>query len=122
MLIAGCSGGGGHSAGSLTPGGPSNSNSLANGAKVTLSITLAQKQTLSGRRISNKARPAASSKRVPSFVSPSTASVALTAVYNGASVFTTSIYLNQCTSLYSIYQCTTSLPVGTYTIYSNLYD
>src|SRR5579872_736472 len=122
MLIAGCSGGGGHSAGSLTPGGPSNSNSLANGAKVTLSITLAQKQTLSGRRISNKARPAASSKRVPSFVSPSTTSVALTAMYNGASVFTTSIYLSQCTNLYSVYQCATSLPVGTYTIYSNLYD
>jgi len=122
MLIAGCSGGGHSISSSPSSSGGSGPSGLTNGAKVTLSITLAQKQTLSGRRISNKARPTVSSKRVPSFVSPSTASVALTAVYNGASVFTTSIYLNQCTSLYSIYQCTTSLPVGTYTIYSNLYD
>jgi hypothetical protein len=122
MLIAGCSGGGGHSAGSLAPGGPNNTNSLVNGAKVTLSITLAQKQTLSGRRISNKARPAAPSKRVPSFVSPSTASVALTEMYNGASVFTTSVYLSQCTNVYVAYQCATNLAVGTYTIYANLYD
>jgi len=122
MLIAGCSGGG-HSAGSLpSGGGGSGTSSLTNGAKVTLSITLAQKQALNGRRISNKVRPTASGKRVPSFVSPSTASVALSAVYNGASVFTTSIYLNQCTNLYVIYECTTNLPVGTYTLYSNLYD
>jgi hypothetical protein len=122
MLIAGCSGGG-HAASSLpSGGGGSGTQTLVNGAKVTLSITLAQKQALNGRRISNKVRPTASGKRVPSFVSPSTASVALSAVYNGASVFTTSIYLNQCTNLYVIYQCTTNLPVGTYTIYSNLYD
>ncbi len=122
MLIAGCSGGG-HSLGSGPPsGGGTGPSSLTNGAKVTLSITLAQKQTLNGKRISNKARPTVSSKRVPSFVSPSTASVALTAMYNGASVFTTSIYLSQCTNLYVVYECATNLPVGTYTIYSNLYD
>ncbi|MGA3036852.1 MAG: hypothetical protein ABSE64_05145 [Vulcanimicrobiaceae bacterium] len=122
MLIAGCSGGG-HSVGSAPPsGGGTGPSSLTNGAKVTLSITLAPKQALNGRRISNKARPTVSGKRVPSFVSPSTASVALSAVYNGASVFTTSIYLNQCTNLYVLYECTTNLPVGTYTLYSNLYD
>ncbi len=89
---------------------------------MTLSITLAQKQTLNGRRISNKVRPAVSGKRVPSFVSPSTTSVALSAVYNGSSVFSTTLYLSQCTNLYVIYECATNLPVGTYTIYSNLYD
>ncbi len=122
MLIAGCSGGGHSLSSGSSSGGGNGPSSLTNGAKVTLSITLAQKQTLSGRRVSNKARPAVSSKRVPSFVSPSTASVALTATYNGTSVFTTSIYLSQCTNVYVAYECATNLPVGTYTIYSNLYD
>jgi len=122
LFIAGCAGGG-HSVGSAPPGGGGlGPSSLTNGAKVTLNITLAQKQALSGRRVSNKVRPAASSKRVPSFVSPSTTNVALSAVYNGSSVFSTTINLSQCTGAYGFYQCATNLPVGTYTLYTNLYD
>jgi hypothetical protein len=122
MFIAGCSGGG-HSVGSAPPsGGGSGPSSLTNGAKVTVSIAVAQKTPMNGRRINNKVRPQAASKRAPAFISPSTSSIAISAVYNGAGVFTTTINLSQCTDLYSIYQCSTSLPVGTYTLYTNLYD
>jgi hypothetical protein len=122
MLIAGCSGGGHSMAPAPSGGGGVGPTTLVNGAKVTLSITLAQKVSLNKRRVSSKVRPTAVGKRAPSFVSPSTASVALSAVYNGASVFSTTINLAQCTNLYVVYECATSLPVGTYTIYSNLYD
>ncbi|HEY1727077.1 MAG TPA: hypothetical protein VGG22_01705 [Candidatus Baltobacteraceae bacterium] len=122
MLIAGCSGGG-HTVGSAPPSGGSGSpSSLANGAKVTLSISLAQKQTLKGRHINSKVRPAIAGKRVPSFVSPSTYSIELSAFYGGASVFNTYVYLNQCANYSAVYSCSTNLPVGTFTIYTSLFD
>ena len=122
MLIAGCSGGG-HSVGSLPTSGSGggSQSTLVNGAKVTVSIAVSQKTTLSGRRVSNKVRPTVG-KRAPSFVSPSTSSIALSAVYNGSSVYAETLYLSQCTNLYSVYQCSTSLPVGTYTLYASVFD
>lgn len=123
MLIAGCSGGG-HGGGSSLPGTPlatSTAIALANAAKVTLSITIPPRQTQSFRR-GQKFVPTAATRK-PSYVSPSTYYVSLNAVSSGGtSMYSTYFTVAQCAPYGSAYECTTNLPSGTFTLYTNLYD
>lgn len=94
---------------------------MANAAKVTLSLTIPPRQTYSFRRGTANARPASVSRK-PSYISPSTYYISLNAVSGGASIYSTYFTIAQCSNQYGVYQCTTNLPYGTFTLYTNLYD
>jgi hypothetical protein len=122
MLVAGCSGGG-HGGGSMLPGTPlatSTAIAMANAARVTLSINIPPRQTQSFRR-GQKFVPAGTTRK-PSYVSPSTYYVSLNAVSGGTSIYSTYFTVAQCAPYGSVYECTTNLPYGTFTLYTNLYD
>ncbi len=124
FLVAGCSGGG-HALAPSPAGGNSNglgpSSSLTNPAKVTLSLTVPARQTQVSKRGTAAYRPTAA-KRVPTWVSPSTAYVGIQEMYNGQQAFFTYLALSSCTSSNYTYQCSTNLQAGAYEIYLNLYD
>jgi hypothetical protein len=122
MLIAGCSGGG-HSLAPSSGGGANlgSSSALTNPARVTLNITVPARQTQVSRRGAAAYRPTAV-RRVPSWVSPSTAYVGIQEMSGGQQAFFTYLALSSCTSSAYTYQCSTNLQAGNYAIYLNLYD
>lgn len=93
---------------------------MANAAKVTLSLAIPPKQTFAVRR-GARFVPTGTARK-PSYVSPSTYYISLNAVYGGTSIYSTYFSIANCSSVYGNYQCTTNLPYGTFTLYTNLYD
>jgi hypothetical protein len=124
FLIAGCSGGG-HALAPSPSGGNGNSlgpsSSLTNPAKVTLSLTVPARQTQVSKRGAASYHPT-SVRRVPTWVSPSTAYVGIQEMYGGQQAYFTYLALSSCTASSGTYQCATNLQAGTFTIYTNLYD
>jgi len=126
MFIAGCAGGGHALAPSPSAGSGGNnlgspSGTLSNPGRVTLNIAVPVRQTQVSRRGAAGYRPTAA-KRVPSWISPSTAYVGIQEMYGSQQAYFTYLALSSCTSISGSYQCSTNLQSGTYTLYLNLYD
>ncbi|MBV8600995.1 MAG: hypothetical protein JO359_05440 [Candidatus Eremiobacteraeota bacterium] len=118
VAIAGCAGGGGGAR--STPPTLAQVQALTNSARAYLEFPIPARGTVS------KGRAKATTGRKITYVSPATANVGI-AVSNGSTtIYSTSFAIAPpaCVPLSGNqgYGCTINLPVGTYTLYANLYD